>query len=65
MLQGHEPYVKLRTHGYSDIFEDGTHMWRISSADPYHYMIGEFAERIDALKVGCGFDQSLAQSTDQ
>ncbi len=64
-VKGHEPYFKLRTRGYFHIFENGTHVWRITPDNPNHYIIGEFAEGIAPLRVASDFDQYLAQSTDK
>lgn len=64
-VKGHEPYFKLRTRGYFHIFEDGTQMWRIEPDNSNHYIIGEFAEGIDPLKVASDFDQYLAQPKDK
>ncbi len=61
-VKGHKPYFKLRTQGYFHIFEDGTHMWRISPDDPNRHIIGEFAEGIDGLNVASDFDRYLIKS---
>jgi hypothetical protein len=37
-------------------------MWRINPDNPNHYIIGGFAEGIDALQVASDFDQLLARS---
>ena len=64
-VKGPEPYFKLRTHGYFHIFEDGTHMWRISSDNPNRHIIGEFAEGLDGLNVASAFDRYMVQSSDK
>ncbi|MHC4749941.1 MAG: nucleoside hydrolase [Planctomycetota bacterium] len=64
-VKGHEPYFKLRTHGYFHIFEDGTHMWRFSPNEPKHYIVAEFAEKIDRLNVASDFDRYMTQFDDK
>ena len=64
-VKGHEPYFKLRKHGYFHIFEDGTHLWRFNPNNQNHHIIGEFAEGIDPLEVASDFDRYLIQSNDK
>lgn len=56
-VKGPEPFFKLRTEGYFHIFEDGTHMWRVSPDRPDRHIIGEFAEGVDPLNVATAFDE--------
>jgi inosine-uridine nucleoside N-ribohydrolase len=61
-VKGHEPYFKLRTRGCFHVFEDGTHVWRLSPDEPRHHVIGEFAEGVDPLQVAADFDRYLVAS---
>ncbi len=58
-VKGHGPYFKLISQGYNHIFENGTNVWQREPDDPRHFMVAEFAEGIDPLKVASDFDELL------
>jgi len=58
-VKGPEPYFHLRKQGYFHIFEDGTHMWRLSPDWIHHQIIGEFADAVEGKQVAMDFDSLL------
>ncbi len=60
-VKGHEPYFKEIQQGYFHIFEDGTHVWRTSPDRPNHFIVPDFAEGVDPLKVAEDFDALMVK----
>jgi inosine-uridine nucleoside N-ribohydrolase len=60
-VRGHKPYFTFRDNGYFHIFEDGTCTWRFLPDKENHFIVGEFADGADPLKVAADFDALLAQ----
>ncbi len=60
-VKGHEPYFKLISQGSNHIFENGTNVWRREPNDLRHFMVAEFADGIDPLKVAADFDELLVK----
>lgn len=60
-VKGHEPYFREIPQGYFHIFEDGTHVWRTSPDKAHHFIVPDFAEAVEPLKVAEDFDALLVK----
>mgnify|MGYP006283228003 FL=1 len=58
-VRGHGPYFVMRENGHFHIFPDGTCVWRFRPNRPDHFVVHDFAEGVDPLKVAADFDTFL------
>lgn len=60
-VRGIDPYFTIRRRGYNHIFNDGTNVWRLEPDKPNHYIVADFAEGVDPLKVADDFDEYIVK----
>jgi hypothetical protein len=60
-VKGNKPYFREIQKGYFHIFEHGNQVWRSSPYKVNHYIVPDFAEGVEPLKVAADFDVLLVK----